>query len=269
MRYLALAVLVGCHGANPGVEVDAAAAPDAASCVWSVAGELTEFADAAVEHDPTETADRLELYYTGDGAYGEILFASRTSVDAPFVRQPLPAFDDPDAVESSPAISGDGLLLVFASDRGGRLAIYESTRASRDASWSAPQPALGGGTWEVGAGGIGMTTDALDVVFPLETSLHCFTRHGTDQPFMPNCDDLFVMPSPAFDDAYTTIYYNCSTGICARPLTSWPTFKTPGAEQHLAIGTASGAADPWVEPGGDTILFAADHSLFRTTRVCN
>ena len=117
--------------------MDAPLAPDAASCVWSPAVELPEFADVAVERDPTETADRLELYYTGDGAVGEILFASRTSVDAPFVHQPLPAFDDPYAIEASPVVSADGLHIVFTSDRTGTLAIYESTRASRDASWSA------------------------------------------------------------------------------------------------------------------------------------
>jgi hypothetical protein len=267
VKYLALALLVGCRGSNPSIEVDASAT---ASCVWSAPVELTEFSDAATEREPTETGDRLELYYTADDTVGEIMFASRASVDAPFVRQTLPSFDDPVAIESSPVISADGLHIVFTSDRGGTLAIYESTRPSRDASWSAPQVALGGGTWTIGAGGIGMTTDGLNVVFELDTSAHCFTRRATDMPFMPNCDDLFVLPSPAFDDAYTTVYYNCGSGVCARSLTAWPSFKTPtNVEEHVAMGTSSGAADPWVEPGGDTILFAADHSLFRTTRSCN
>jgi hypothetical protein len=268
MRYLALALLVGCHGSNRSIEIDAPAAPDAASCVWSPPVELTEFSDAAIERDPTETADRLELYYASNPA-GAIQFASRASADAAFERQPLPSFDDPAATESSPVISADGLHIVFTSDRSGTLAIYESTRASRDTSWSAPELALGGGPWMVGTGGIGMTTDGLNLVFELETSAHCFTRHETDKPFMPNCNDLFVMPSPAFDDAFTTIYYNCASGICARSLIAWPNFKTPDdVEEHVATGTPSGAADPWVEPGGDTILFAADHSLFRTTRTC-
>ena len=264
MRFLALALLVGCHGANPSVDVDASAS---ARCVWSPPVELTEFSDSTAERDPTETGDLLEIYYT-DGN-GEIQFASRTSVDVPFVHGALPSFDDPNAIDSSPVISADGLRVVFTSDRGGTLAAYESTRPSRDATWSVPQLALGGGTWTLGAGGLGMTTDALNVVFQLDSAAHCFTRRSTTELFMPNCDDLFVMPSPAFDDAYTTVYYNCGTGICARPLTAWPDFKTPGAEQHVAMGTATGAADPWVEPDGDTILFAADHSLFRTTRSCN
>jgi hypothetical protein len=266
MRYLALALWVGCHGSSPSVEVDASAA---ASCVWSPPVELTEFSDSAAERDPTETGDRLELYYTADSADGEILFASRDSVDVPFVQRALPGFDDPNAIDSSPVISADGLHVVFTSDRSGKLDVYESTRTSRDASWSVPELALGGGTWTVGTGGIGMTTDASTVVFQLDATAHCFTRHDPSTPFMPNCDDLFAIPSPAFDDAYTTVYYNCGSGICTRPMIAWPQFKIPGEEHHVAMGTTNGAADPWIEPGGDTILFAADHSLFRTTRSCN
>jgi hypothetical protein len=275
MRYLAFVVLVGCHGTSPSVEVDAPAAPDAPSCVWSPPVELTEFSDFAAERDPTETGDRLELYYSGEGAYGEILFASRASVDEPFVHRGLPSFDDPNAVDASPVISADGLRIVFTSDRSGKLEAYESTRTSRDASWSAPQLAvrqLPGTNTTVGAGGIGMTTDALALVYQLDWdgTTSCFTRKDIDQPFNPNCDDEYVMPSPAFDDAYTAIYYNCGTGICSRPMLPWPTFKYPGnSEEHVAMGTPSGAADPWIEPGGDTILFAADRSLFRTTRACN
>jgi WD40 repeat protein len=275
MRYVAFVVLVGCHGTSPSVEVDAPAAPDAASCVWSPPVELTEFSDFAAERDPTETGDLLELYYSGEGAYGEILFASRASVDEPFVHRGLTSFDDPNAVEASPVVSADGLHIVFTSDRSGTLEVYESTRPSRDASWSAPQLAvrqLGGERTTVGAGGLGMTTDALTLVYQLawDETTFCFTRKAIGQPFYPNCDDQYVMPSPAFDDAYSTIYYNCGTGICARSLDAWPNFKTASpTEEHVAMGTPSGAADPWIEPGGETILFAADRSLFRTTRACN
>jgi hypothetical protein len=264
-------LLVGCRGSNPGIEVDASAT---ASCVWSAPVELTEFSDAATEREPTETGDRLELYYTADDTTGEIVFASRASVDAPFVRQALPSFDDPVATESSPVISADGLHLVFTSDRGGTLDVYESIRSTRETSWSMPVPVLANVPGPLGSDGIGMTTDALYVVAhvmdsPGQELAYCFTRQQLDQPFWGNCDELYSIPSPAFDDLASTIYYNCGAGICARPLTTWPSFKTPGAEQHVAMGTESGAADPWVEPGGDTILFAADHSLFRTTRSCN
>jgi len=274
MRYVALAFLLGCHGTSPGVEVDAAS-PDA-SCVWSQPIELTELSDAATERDPTETADLLELYYTSDAAPGEILFASRTSVDQPFVPQALPSFDDPLAVDGSPVVSADGLHLVFTSDRSGTLDVYESTRPSRAASWSVPAPALTRVPAPLRGDGIGMTADAhylvanIDFGGPSDPLAYCFIRQTLDEPFSGNCDELYLMPSPALDDALSTIYYNCDNGICARPLAktiiAW---KVPGTEEHVAMGTPSGAADPWVEPGGDTILFAADHSLFRTTRSCN
>ncbi|HEX7701641.1 MAG TPA: hypothetical protein VF403_12980, partial [Kofleriaceae bacterium] len=148
MKTLALAVLVGCSGPHE----SATDAPPVVSCTWSPSIELAEFGDGAVERDPTEPADLLELYYTSDASPGDILFATRESADAPFVVQPLPSFDIAGAINMSPAISADGLRLVFVNDRGASAIVYETSRATRTSPWSTPQAVLSQWPVDVGAG---------------------------------------------------------------------------------------------------------------------
>jgi hypothetical protein len=269
MKALALALLVGCSGSHEAVSADA---PAVASCTWSPAIELAEFGDAAVERDPTEPADLLELYYTSDASPGEILFATRASTDAPFVAQPLPSFNIAGAIEMSPAITADGLRLVFVNDRGANATVYETSRVTRTSPWSAPQSLLGDYFVHVGAG-ITMSADGLKVFVPLsayeDDVLLDFVRTATDRPFAPGDNMIFAMLSPAVDDADTTIYYNCGASVCMRRLQSDDyNYTNISDEQPVAMGPASGAHDPWVEAGGDTVVFAAEHSLYRATKSC-
>jgi WD40-like Beta Propeller Repeat len=267
MRTLALALLVGCSGSHDGVSTDA---PSAESCTWSPAIELAEFGDAAVERDPTEPADLLELYYTSDASPGDILFATRASTDAPFVTQPLPSFVTEGAIDMSPALSADGLRLMFVNDRGASAMVYETSRATRTSPWSTPQPVLSQWPVDVGAG-ITMSADGLKVFAQLNPDgvLFNFVRTATDRPFAPDNNLISVMPSPAVDDANTAIYYNCGASVCMRPMqNTGPYDSSVGDEQPVAMGTASGAHDPWVEAGGNTVVFAAEHSLYRAMKSC-
>jgi hypothetical protein len=276
MKALALAVLVGCSGSHDAVSVDA---PAVASCTWSPAIELAEFGDAAVERDPTEPADLLELYYTSNASPGDILFAARASADAPFVMQPLPSFDIAGAIDMSPAISADGLHLVFVNDRGANAIVYETSRATRTSPWSTPAPV--NSLWpDVGAGipvdvgaGITMSADGLKMFVELANYggvLVNFVRATPDRPFAPDTNFQSAMLSPAIDDADTAIYYNCGTSVCMRALQSNDfDFTGVGDEQPVAMGPATGTHDPWVEAGGDSIVFAAEHSLYRATKTCS
>ena len=265
MKALALAVMVGCSGSHEAVSVDAPLAP---SCTWSPAIELAEFGDGAVERDPTEPADLLELYYTSDASPGDILFARRASADTPFVMQPLPSFVTEGAIDMSPAISADGLRLMFVDDRGASAIVYETARATRSSPWSTPQSVLSGSV-DVGAG-ITMSADGLRVFVQLigYDVLVDFIRTTTDRPFAPDNNLISVMPSPAVDDSNTAIYYNCGVSVCMRPMQTTGVNSRVGDEQPVAMGTASGARDPWVEAGGSTVVFAAEHSLYRATKSC-
>jgi hypothetical protein len=264
MKALALMVLVGCDGSHEAISVDTSSAP---SCTWSPPTELAEFGDGAIERDPTEPADLLELYYTSDASPGDILFAARATADVPFVMQPLPSFVTEGAIDMSPAISADGLHLVFVNDRGASATVYETSRATRTSPWSTPQSALRGFVVDVGAG-ITLSADGLKVFAQYGANLVDFVRTTASGPFAPDTNFQSSMLSPAVDDSYSSIYYNCGASVCTRPLHADGLNSSVGDEQPVAMGTASGARDPWVEAGGNSVVFAAEHSLYRATKSC-
>ncbi|HEX7701675.1 MAG TPA: hypothetical protein VF403_13150, partial [Kofleriaceae bacterium] len=123
---------------------------------------------------------------------------------------------------------------------------------------------------DVGAG-ITMTADSLTLFAQLvsyDDVLVDFVRTSTDRPFAPDNNLISAMLSPAVDDANTAIYYNCAASVCMRPLQIVGFDSRVGDEQPVAMGPASGAHDPWVEAGGNTVVFAAEHSLYRATKSC-
>lgn len=105
-----------------------------------VVGEL---AVPAKTDNPTLTADLLEIFFTSerDGIPADIFVATRSERDASFgPAERIDALSAP-GVETSPAVSADGLTLWFASDRAGGhgdLDIWVATRSAREAAWSVP-----------------------------------------------------------------------------------------------------------------------------------
>lgn len=98
---------------------------------------------ASNDDDPSLTDDRLEIVFNSNrfGSY-DIFWSSRASVlddwDPPVS---LGAVNNP-AIENTPELSGDGLVLMFGSSRPnvvGDLDVYISYRENRAASWSVPQ----------------------------------------------------------------------------------------------------------------------------------
>lgn len=100
------------------------------------------------EWDPFPTADGLALYYemvgfdAGQGS--SIVFSTRSAVGAAW--QPPRAakrLNSPSS-EGNASLTDDQLVVIFNSTRagsqGGSSDIYFSTRASKDAPWSAPKP---------------------------------------------------------------------------------------------------------------------------------
>lgn len=103
---------------------------------------LSELNDPeAQEDDPTLRQDELEIYFAST-RYGseDVLVATRSSTAEPFgVPLPVPAVDT-GWVETTPELSPDGLVLLFASNRSGDMDVYYTTRASLDLPWIAPLP---------------------------------------------------------------------------------------------------------------------------------
>jgi hypothetical protein len=95
----------------------------------------------ANDDQPSLTEDLLEIYFSsqrpGLGG-GDVWFATRGTRADPFAApRPVLAASSP-GIETSPAISRDGLTLWVGSNRGGgagKLDIWRTTRSSRDSTW--------------------------------------------------------------------------------------------------------------------------------------
>ncbi len=110
---------------------------------WSTGVSLS-INSASSEDDPTVTADGLELYWVApdSASAGAIYWATRPSKGSTSwtVQGALPAAISTN-IDHSPAISPDGLALIWSSDRPGGLGssdMWMITRESRTAAWSAP-----------------------------------------------------------------------------------------------------------------------------------
>ena len=97
--------------------------------------------------NPTLTADLLEIVFTSErvSGNGDVWLARRASILEPFTT-PTPLTEVNTAnFETSAAISADGLMLWFGSDRPGGVGtidIWVTSRASRAAAWATPQNVL-------------------------------------------------------------------------------------------------------------------------------
>lgn len=113
------------------------------SSPWS-AGMSLGFNSASSEDDPTITSDGLELYWVApDASSGAAIYwATRPSKGSTTwtVQGALPDALST-SLDHSPAISPDGLALIWSSDRPGGLGssdLWMITRENRTAAWSTP-----------------------------------------------------------------------------------------------------------------------------------
>ncbi len=93
---------------------------------------------------PTTRGDLLEIFWLEKNPY-YIYRATRTAVDQPFVTDPnIVSFSevagDPNVFNDDPALTADGLEVIFISNRDATSTKYAyiATRPTVDASWSTP-----------------------------------------------------------------------------------------------------------------------------------
>lgn len=101
---------------------------------------------SSFEDDPSITDDGLELYFTSGRQGGANIFvAKRATASTPWSKATVTKLSiNSTSFDHSPAISGDGLTLIFSSTRsgggGGSSDHWITTRPDRNSPWSTPVP---------------------------------------------------------------------------------------------------------------------------------
>lgn len=112
---------------------------------WSPAVNLgPKLNTAAFEAFPTPSADGMALYFNRSTSFdsqdSDLWISTRTRLDGAWSEpQRLPDGINSHGAEFSPSLSADGNTLYFASDRGGHVEIWVSSRTEPDQDWGSPR----------------------------------------------------------------------------------------------------------------------------------
>ncbi|HET8935876.1 MAG TPA: hypothetical protein VFN67_20655 [Polyangiales bacterium] len=240
---------------------------------------LTELASTAKTDNPSLSADMLEMYFTSERTGNADLYvAERSSVQTSFSAPVRIDALSTEGVETSPAISADGLSLYWASDREGGLGdldIWLSTRPSRGAPWSAPEN-------QRALNSIGKDLPRLpgfhDSVMPLSSDR---ADHGYYAIWFAQADQethSFVSPAAVPElhfehdstvDAYLTddgltLFYVTGPAVGAADMFVASRRNTDAAFEDFAplhdLNTASDERDPWLSADGSRFFFSSNRS---------
>jgi hypothetical protein len=241
---------------------------------------VAELSVPAKTDNPSLTADMLEIFFTSEreGGAADIFVAQRAERADPFGAVQRVAELSAAGIETSPAVSADGLTLWFASDRAGGqgdLDIWVATRGARDDAWSAPRnlPVLNSGEKDIPrppgqrARIMPMASDRDALGF---YRILFAERAEADAPFgepapVPEFvfDDESTVDGFLSDDGLTLFYVSgpafgpADMFVASRRSTSDP------FEAHLSLdelNTENDERDPWLSPDGRELYFASDRS---------
>lgn len=239
---------------------------------------IEELAAPSKTDNPSLTADLLELYFTSErtAVPAEIFVAKRARRDAPFGEPELVVELNAPGVETSPAVSADGLSIWLASDRAGGLGdldIWRATRAARDARWGAPEHVaeLSSPYKDIprplGQRGAIMPL-ASDRASPGSYQVFFAARAGDPATFRaPELrDELSAPPASTVDGFLTddglTLFYVTGPAIGPADLfVAWRRSTSEPFGHHTALrelNTERDERDPWLSPDGSELYFASD-----------
>lgn len=211
--------------------------------------------------DPTITGDQLYFEHASQDIHVVTGDWSAPSV-------PVPALDTP-AWDATPEVSADGLAMLLASDRGGDLDLYESTRPSRTAQWSTPTriDELASADLDFSAT---MSADRRAIVFVRPDNgrdLYASSRASASVAWSEPAR-LVELATPGDDsephlsaDGLDLVYASNGDLVEARrparaePFEIVATFATPEDDTN-----------PWMSADRRTLYFMRDGSLWKTTR---
>lgn len=284
-----LMVLTACDtlfGIEPRPPVPIDAPPDTiGSGAWSEPVPVEGLFLTGTEDDVTFTADLLQAFFNLEETH--IAVATRDSVDAawgpPVILEELGS----PLRETTPRVTTDGLVMVFASNRNGNYDMYLSTRTSTTSGWEPPDAM------------VDLNSSAIDQAATVDAEkLHLAFASSRVGPAGGGQSDIYVtrrastftgwdspiaataINSPGFEssmfmsaDALTLYFQSNRAGdddlyrtVRASPLASFES-PTPMTEFNT-VGGIEG--DPWISPDGHHFFFvrkvAGISTLYHATR---
>jgi hypothetical protein len=243
--------------------------------------QLTELGTTVSSDNPTLTADLLEIYFTSnrDMVSTDVWRARRAAADAPFGTPELVREVSTPAFETSSAISPDGLTLWFGSDRPGGIGdldVWMSTRANRQASWSAPVNVL---ALSSPAKDVPRTPGQHGLVMPMASErastgvyrTYLAARASRTAPFgapqaLPELildGKTTVVDGFLSDDGLILLYSSAAVGGPGDLFMAWrrSLSETFSLQAPLVdLNSDADDRDPWLTPDGTHIYFSSDRS---------
>jgi hypothetical protein len=241
------------------------------------ASPIMEIDTESIEDNPTLTRDGLQIFFTSDRAGdADVWFATRPTATALFGEPARLDEASTAAVESSPAISLDGLTLFVGLDEQtgglGALDIWMLERSSRSAAWSSP---LNVAELNSAEDDIPRPLAVDETVMPLASRrsmegyrTYLATRPSADEPFGEPLliEELSVAGQSTVDGFLTedglTLFYSSAATADAGDLfyAVRPSMDEPfGEPVPIAdLNTVADERDPWLGPDGTTFYFATN-----------
>jgi hypothetical protein len=201
-------------------------------------------------HDPTLSADRTELFYAYDLGTGyDIYQAVRSDTNQPFAAGGIVGALTSAGNDTDPALTADGLLVVFISDRGGTgPRAYQAKRGSIVTAFSAPQ--LVPGLENTPVSSVDVSPDGLTLYYDDGARLRSVSRTARDQPILVLQEiAMESTPFPSLSADGLELYYN-GPGVMRR------TRHDTSSSFDLAppVSVDDGGADADLLPDGSALV---------------
>jgi hypothetical protein len=227
--------------------------------------------------DPSLTFEELELYFASPtGGQNDIWVSHRTVASDPWGPSTLVAELSSPANDEAPEVSVDGLVMYFASDRGGAERLYVSQRRTRDTPWGTPAPVstLGSSTLDQAPA---LDRAQLYLAFGSQrgpaSAIHLFSATRPDASAAWQSAIQITALNSTWEDTDPALFASGSGLIFAsRRLTQGGTadlFEAARPDESspfaslapiTELNTAHTEEGPWMSQDGKHILFASDRS---------
>jgi hypothetical protein len=241
------------------------ALPDAA-CIsfgpWNPPEPIVELTNGAPEYDPTQRSDRLQFWSVvpADGAIYTARRASTSDAYGPLVREP---FNGMVGNDQDPAPTGDGLSILWSSNRTSLYLIYEARRATAADEFGLPALALGLESFE--SNSMDITVDGLTLYFTPGGVLYRARRPSLGAAFDTPTSLGLTVQFPAISADELELYYSNGLDIVVRTRASVADAFGP---ETVVPGT-SGFGDPDLSADGSELLInSGTDTTYRLTRSC-